>query len=133
MACTSTTNPAQISVKAGTNLHITCLSFAGFYQQVILSFNQNMSNPVGTFTGTGENKPMSASGQSVLKVPTGSNTNLYAKFNFSTNGAQGPFQAASVCAPVVLGNPPDPVFTTVTSEDSSDNDDNDSYLTIVQI
>ena len=133
MGCTTTTNPASISVKAGTTLHIICVSYAAFYQQVILSFNQNLTNPIGTFSGTGEHVPMLSNGQSVLSVPTGTNTKLWAQFNFSTNGSSGPFQPATVCAPVVLGNPPNPVITTVTSEDSSDSDDNDSYMTIVAV
>jgi hypothetical protein len=135
MACPTTTNPAQISITSNTTLHIFCVSHAGFFQQVTLSFNQDMSNNIGTFSGTGENVAMAlADGKNVLTAKTGNNKTLFAQFRFSKSGPNGPFRpAVSVCAPIVNGTPPNPVFTTVTSEDSGDDDNNDSYLTVADL
>ena len=131
MACTQTTNPAQITVESGITIHIVCVAHAAFYQQVILSWNQDMSNPIGTFSGTGEGVGMTlANGNQLLSTLTGSNSTLFAQFNFSTAGSQGPFQKASVCAPTILGGG---LVTQVTSEDYLDSDDNDSYLTIMDL
>lgn len=134
MSCTPTTNPAPISVDANTTLYVSCVAHAAFYQQVILSFNQNMSSPVATFLGSGEGVPMLNNGQGLATIPTGTNTKLFAQFNFSKSGSQGPFQpAGTVCKPIVQGSAPNPVITSVTSEDATDNDDNDSYLTIIDL
>ena len=135
MACQTTTNPAQISVESNTILHIMCIAHAAFDQQVVLSFNQNLFPPIGTFSGTGENKPMKlADGQQVLRVCTENNNILFAQFNFSRFAPNDPFRpAVSVCSPVVGGTPPGPVFTYVTSEDLTDNDDNDSSLMVVDL
>lgn len=132
MPCEKTTNPAQISVLSNTSLNIMCIANAEFFQQVILSFNQDMSNPIGTFSGTGEHKKMFLADKSdVLNIDTGDNNALFAQFNFSANGPGGPFKPAVVCAPIVEGTPPAIVITNVTSEDFADNDNNDSYLTII--
>ena len=135
MSCQTTTNPVPISVQPGTKLNIICSAFAFFQQQVILSFNQNMSQRIGTFSGSGEQVPMHlANGQTSLTVSTGSNQTLFAQFNFSDRGPQGPFQPAKVvCAPVVHPINPKLVITSVTSEDATDNDDNDSYLIILDL
>ena len=77
---------------------------------------------------------MVADGQPVISKDTGSNQTLFAQFNFSQSGPQGPFQPAKiVCAPIVSGTSPNPVFTSVTSEDDLDDDDNDSYLTVIDL
>lgn len=127
MPCQSlTTNPAPISVQPGTTYKVACNSHAAFFQQVILSFNQDLSNPLGTFSGSGEGVAMLlADGCGVLPITTGGNTTLFAQFNFSQFGPQGPFQPANtVCAPVITED----TFISVTSEDSADDDTNDSYL-----
>lgn len=131
--CQQTTNPAQISIDSGTTLYLSCIAHAAYSQQVILSFNQNLSSPIATFTGSGEGVPMQSNGQTLITLPTGGNTKLYAQFNFSTTGPQGPFKAASVCSPVVTGVAPNPVLTSVTSEDFIDSDENDSYLTVLDL
>ena len=80
MSCQTTTNPVPISVQPGTKLNIICSAFAFFQQQVILSFNQNMSQRIGTFSGSGEQVPMHlANGQTSLTVPTGSNQTLFVR------------------------------------------------------
>jgi hypothetical protein len=135
MSCQqSATNPVAIAVEPQSVLHILCVAHADFYQQVILSFSQNMSSPIGTFSGSGEGVTMKlAGGGTTLSQSTGSNSTLYAQFQFSSSGSGGPFQQASVCAPIVVGSSPGPVITTVTSEDLIDTDDNDSYLTIIDL
>ena len=136
MACQSTTtNPVSISVEASSSLHIFSVAHAAFYQQVILSFNSDMSNPVATFTGSGEGVPMTLSnGDTFITIATRNNTALYAQFNYSASGPGGPFvPAVAVCAPVVIGQAPSPVMISVTSEDHTDNDDNDTYLTIIDL
>lgn len=136
MACqNTTTNPASISVEANSSLHIFSVAHAAFYQQVILSFDSNMSNPIATFMGSGEGVPMTLpNGEKFITIATGSNTALYAQFNYSTSGSEGTFvPAVVVCAPIVVGQAPGPVMISVTSEDYTDNDDNDTYLTIIDL
>ena len=58
-----------------------------------------------------------ADGQQVLKAYTGNNNILFAQFNFSRFAQNVPFKpAGTVCAPIVGGTPPGPVFTYVSSE-----------------
>jgi hypothetical protein len=124
MCQTTTNNPAPISIPANAQLVMSCNAHASFTQQVILSFNQDMSSPIGQFVGSGEGIAMTPN--FTMPVPSGNSRILFAKFNFQTS-LGGPFlPALHVCTPVVTGS-----ITNVFSEDNSDNDDNDSYLTVV--
>ena len=118
-----TTNPAPIPITPNSIVNSSCNAHASFFQQVILSFNPDMSNPFVTFEGSGEGVPMRPIPASGTRVPSGTASTVFAKFNFSANGA--PFQPANrVCSSGVA--PAISVFC----EDSGDNDDNDSYLNI---
>lgn len=134
MSCQQVSNPVAITVEPNSKLHILCVAHAAYYQQVTLSFSQDMSSPIGTFSGSGEGVAMTLSGGgTTLSNDTGTNNTLYAQFQFSTTGPGGSFQQATVCAPIIVGTSPNPVITTVTSEDLVDSDDNDSYLTIIDL
>jgi len=130
MGCTTGTNPAEVAVQNSTKIQISCIAHASYYQKVILSFNKDMSAPIGVFAGNGEGVPMKLeNGDTMLTISTGANNVLYANFQYSQSSTQGPFQQATVCAPIVVGT--GPIVTFITSEDLNDDDDNDSYLTLI--
>lgn len=118
-----TTNPAQIAISPNSIVNSSCNAHASFFQQVILSFNPDLSEPFVTFEGSGEGVPMRAIPPSGTKVLSGNASTVFAQFSFSANGA--PFQLAKrVCS---ANSDP---FIYLFCEDSGDNDDNDSYLSI---
>ena len=124
MASTPTTNPVAVDVSQNRTVYLSCIAHAGYQQMVTASFNSDLSSPVATFTGSGENVPMTSSGQPMVSIPTGSQQKLYVLFQFSSgNGFQN---AARVLQPLKVG-----AVTQITSEDSTDNDENDSYFLLV--
>lgn len=125
MSGTPATNPVAVDVSQNHTVYLSCLAHAAYQQKVTASFNADLSNPVATFTGSGENVLMNAAaGQTTVSVPTGAKQQLYVLFQFSSgNGFQN---AVRVCQPVKAG-----AVTQVTSEDATDNDDNDSYFLLV--
>ena len=116
---------ASIAVSKNYTIHLTCLAHAAYHQKVTASFKSDFSSPVAVFTGTGENVAMTSNGATHVSVGTGSNTKLYAKFEFSKDGTT--FQDAVKVLPPVFTYP----VTTTTSEDSVDSDDNDSYFLVI--
>ncbi|MBI5423842.1 MAG: hypothetical protein HZA32_07125 [Opitutae bacterium] len=119
-------NPYTLqSVPSNKDIHFACQAHAAYYQQVTISLN----GQTVVFQGSGEGVPMqTTAGQLTATINSGSATSLQVTFQYSRNGAKGPFTLARVQAPTVT---PGPVaLVQITSEDSTDKDDNDSYLSI---
>lgn len=129
MPSDKTTEPTSVPVPQNEKITLAARSFAAYYQKVTASFSKNMENPVAVFTGTGEDKAMTTlhgNNKSVI-VPTGGNSSIFLKFEYSKNGERGPFHDAKyVNKPGQTG----PLWT-ITSEDATDNDSNDSYFFIL--
>lgn len=127
MPCDKTSNPASVPVPQNESITLAARSHASHFQKVTVSFSENMSSPVAVFTGTGEDAAMKADGKTSVRVPTGGNSSIFLKFEYSSHGEGGPFQDAKyVCKPVASG-----VLWTITSEDATDTDDNDTYFYLI--
>lgn len=123
MSTASAANPVAVNVTQNHTIYLSCLAHASYQQKVTASFNADLSNPVATFIGTGENVPMPSNGQTMVGVPTGGYQQLYVLFQFSSGNG---FQNAPRVLPVTNAG-----VTQITSEDSTDNDANDSYFLLV--
>jgi hypothetical protein len=123
-------NPVALQIPAGSQGTINCLANATFFQRVTLTW----SGQAVVFSGTGEGKAMTLpNGDSMYTLPPSVTAlTIAATFEYSSVGASGPFQKATVRDPVVEDKGGFHVIQ-VTSEDSTDNDWNDSYLTIATV
>jgi hypothetical protein len=123
-------NPANLSIPAGSQGAITCLANAAYYQRVTLSWGSTTV----IFSGTGEGIAMTTStGDQLFLIPPNKDAlSISATFEYSTTGKNGTYGKASVNTPIISDKGGFHVIE-VTSEDSTDNDNNDSYLTITTV
>ncbi len=126
------TNPIEIRIPGESNGKINCVSNASFYQRVTLTNSINKTTVV--FSGIGEAAAMQTEDGSYtyLLPSTRQDFSIFAKFEYSKTGQNGPFISALINhdAYTVEGQDGQPTVVKVTSEDDTDNDNNDSYLTI---
>ena len=89
---------ATITIPTNTMITLTGTSKSTAYSKVTV--NIDGFSPI-TFTGVGENVALVSEGQSVVSLQSGAAVSANLAFDYSMNGAAGPFQTVNVSPPVL--------------------------------
>ena len=117
---------AVIAIPSNTMISLTGTSNSSDYSKVTVDIDG--FSPI-IFTGTGENVPLLSDGQAVITLNSGAADSATLIFEYSTNGASGPFETPIIFAPVITESNG---YVTVTNntENGDDEDNNDTVFVL---
>lgn len=118
------TTSTIVTIPANTMISLSGTSYSSAYEKVTVNI-QGFSPIV--FTGTGENVALLSNGQSLISLNSGAAVSASLDFQYSTNGASGPFNTPTIFTPVIAQNG-SYVSVTIKTENGDDSDNNDSVF-----